>query len=104
MKSGHRSPWPDQSDAFHTLGGETYQDFSSGICVPEITGDNDTQTAAYPLPYNTSDPPVENAKMSLIDEVTAPGIMCLGISRDEITTISDNTSHYRLFWIELPQP
>ena len=104
VRSEHGSPLSDQSDALHTLGGESYQGFSNGICVPELISDNDTQPVAFPLLYDSNDPNLANADITLVDGFTVPGIVYPGISRSEITTISGNTSQYRLRWLELPQP
>ena len=104
MRSGHGSPLSDQSDALHTLGGESYQGFSTGICVSEIIDDNDTQPVAFPLLYDSNDPTIANANITLVDGFSVPGIVYPEISRGEITTLSGNTSQYRLRWFELPQP
>ena len=102
--SGHGSPLSDQSDAIHTLSGESYQPFSAVICASDIIRDkSDTRPVAFPLLYTFNDPSTTNANILSSDNFSVPAILYPGISRAEIVSTAGSLSQYRLRWVELPQ-
>ena len=104
VKSGHGSPLSDQSDAIHTLSGESYQPFSQVTCTSDIIRDDtDTRPVAFPLQPNTNDPSKTNANITLPDNFSIPAILDPSITRAEIVSTGGSLSQYRLRWVELPQ-
>ena len=104
VKSGHGSPLSDQSDAIHTLSGESYQPLSQATCTADIIrDDNDTRPVAFPLLTNTNDPSKTNANIILSDNFSIPAILYPGTTRAEIVSTAGSLSQYRLRWFELPQ-
>lgn len=104
VTSGHGSPLYDQSDAIHTLSGESYQPLSLAICVPDIIRDaNDSRPVAFPLLYTANDPSNWNANITLSDNSSVPAILYSDISRAEIASTAGSLSQYRLRWVQLPQ-
>lgn len=104
VTSGHGLPLYDQSDAIHTLSGESYEPISEAICTPDIIRDDtDTSPVAFPLLYTANDPSKTNAKITLSDNTSVPAILYSDISRAEIVSTAGSLSQYRLRWVELPQ-
>ena len=103
-RSGHGLPLYDQSDAIHTLSGQSYQPFSGAICAADIIRDDtDTRPVAFPLLYQTNDPSTTNANITLPDNFSVPAILYPGISREDLVSTAGSLSQYRLRWAELPQ-
>ena len=104
-KSGHGAPESYQSDSVHVLGGQSFQSYILGICVDDtIHNDTDTRPVAFPELHKASDPSTVNTNITMSDNFTIGGIMHPGISRAEIVTASGDPLHYRLQWVDLPQP
>ena len=104
VTSGHGSPLYDQSDAIHTLSGESYQPLSEAVCTPDIIRDgNDSRPVAFPLLYNANSPSNWNANITLFDNFSVPAILYPDISRAEIVSTAGSSSQYRLRWVQLPQ-
>ena len=104
VTSGHGSPLYDQSDAIHTLSGESYQPLSEAVCTPDIIRDgNDSRPVAFPLLYSVNDPSNWNANITLSDNFSVPAILYSDISRAEIVSTAGSLSQYRLRWVQLPQ-
>ena len=103
-KAGHGLPLYDQSDAIHTLSGQSYQPFSGAICAADtIRDETDTRPVAFPLLYKANDPSKTNANITLPDNFSVPAILYPGISRADLVSTAGSLSQYRLRWIELPQ-
>ena len=104
VTSGHGSPLSDQSDAIHTLSGESYQPLSEAICAADIIRDgNDSRPVAFPLLYTANDPSKWNANITLSENFSVPAILYSDISRAEIVSTAGSLSQHRLRWVELPQ-
>lgn len=102
---GHGAPLSDQSDATHTLTGENLQGFSLGVCLSYVIRDGaDSRPIAFPHLYLANDLARANANITLKDNSTVPGILHPGISPGDIITEPGSHSHYRLRWVDLPQP
>ena len=103
-KSTHGSPLSDQSDAIHTLDGQSYQPLSVCVCEADVVRDDtDTRPVAFPLIPNANDVTSANANITLSNEFSVPAIIHPRLSRSEIANIPGNSSQYRLQWVELPQ-
>ena len=101
---GHGLPLYDQSDALHTLSGQSYQPFSAAICAADvIRDDTDTRPIAFPLLYKANDPSKSNANITSPDNFSVPAILYPGISRADLVSTAGSLSQYRLRWVELPQ-
>ena len=104
VTSGHGSPLSDQSDAVHTLSGQSYQPLSQATCAADVIRDgNDNRPVAFPLLYNSNDPSKTNANITPSDNFSVPATLYPGISRAEIVSTTGALSQYRLRWVELPQ-
>ena len=105
VRSGHGSSLSDQSDAIHTLSGESFQGSSLGVCVPDlIRGVDDYRPIAFPFLYRANDHIETNANITLSDNFTVPAILHPSFSRKDITENLGNSSQFRIHWVELPEP
>ena len=104
-KSGRGSPLSHQSNAIHSLTGESLQGFNLGVCVPDvISGDADEHPLAFPLLYDANNPKQSNTRLAFMDGSTVPAILHTSVSRKDILASPGDPYQYRLQWVELPQP
>ena len=103
-RGSHGSPLSEQSNSIHTLTGDNYQPFSLGTCQPDPIEANDTRPLALPFLATANDPATANANITYPNGYTIASITLAGLSRADIMSDRGNSSHYRLRWVQLPQP
>ena len=102
-KSGHGSPLSDQLDAISSLGGDSFQGFSSGTCVPDfIFNRTDNRPLALPLLYYANDPNSADSNITT-ENFTVPAITHPSLTRDQILGNALDESQYYIQWIATPQ-
>ena len=98
-KQGHGSPLSQQSDAIHSLDGESYQPFSISACdLDTIEGDLDDSPVSFPVLDGANALALANANLTTFAAIKHPTI-----SRAELLDTPGNTSEHRLRWVNLPQ-
>lgn len=102
-KSGHGLPLSYQSDALHTLSGESFQGYSLGVCV-DTTIHDAADSLVFPHLYLASNPSTVNANITFNDNFTVGGILHPAISSLGHVMNSTDSSQYQHEWIDLPQP
>ena len=100
-KLGPGSPLSDQSDATHSLGGDSLQGFASVTCMPDSGFKRtDDLPLALPLLYYVNDPALSDSNITF-ENFTAPAIRHPDLTRGQIARDAFNRPQYSIRWIEL---
>ena len=104
-KSGHGSPFSDQSNSIHTLNGDSFQGFTAGSCVSKAyQNTTDTTPILFPFLYLVNNPATRIVNRTTSDNHTYSFIPHPGLSPANVFKSARHPFEYQLQWVDLPQP